>query len=561
MGNKRNLPLQRHATRKSRRLFAKNSPNANEDGMGMGAATELSGSGCDNADDYLDNFINSTRNMLRNALPHAVAHQRTSYNSANNASTQSCFDDALMSAEAQWSLRISNLPCDFFTCEEAKLLHNNLESNRSAKPLSYRALLLDDKVLLDLKEYFESQVEPHSFRSQCLNSYKNLKSCLGQLMRYACAVGRTDPTKLHRSGELFKASTDEKVLRAFILGMQTRCSATTVCNKASVLLKWVKFSSVWYAKGNRPTEKGKCDAVGGYLRTTASAEKREARRSTRNLKNPLERLRLNKVLLEDDFYKAQDRAEDCLRGILSTAHRLFQQRRSTQMESQKRIVFELLARSNGVLMKKWGLNFLNLIVLHGSGQRAQVYAEIDLEAFAIGNDGTLVQNTLELKRLAQNTGYFYLQTAFEKRQRSSKMPYIRLPVSILDIFLFHRSFARPAILKRANMSEEGRMREVLLLNTETGAALSSKQICASVRAFFKRIDPQLGPITPLVLRRSFATIMFHRYLRGEIHKEKTRGQFLDFLAERLNTSAEQLEESYCADEHVQDAVNRLFSEE
>lgn len=55
--------------------------------------------------------------------------------------------------------------------------------------------------------------------------------------------------------------------------------------------------------------------------------------------------------------------------------------------------------------------------------------------------------------------------------------------------------------------------------------------------------------------------MYHRYLKGEIFKEKSRAQFLDFLADRLNTSIEQLEDSYCMDESAGEMISRMFSSE
>lgn len=522
----------------------------------------MSSSDGKDSDQFLDRFIQSRKDILHRTLPRSGVHSRPVVAASRHnqgSSRNSCFDESLMCAEGQWALRVSNLPADFFTSREAKLLISS-SNNRSKKPLVYKGMILDDIVLSDLRSYFESQVEPFVFRSQCLSSYKLLKTCLGQLLRYACAVGRSDSLALHKPGEMFKVSSDEKVLRAFILGIQTRCTATTVCSKASALLKWVKFSGIWYSKGDNRSERGKCDASAEYLRSTAAAEKREARRSSRSLKSPFERLSANHVLLAEDFSRAQAKAENSLRSIFATAQSAFSQRRVNDVGGQKEVMYEILADKHGGLMRKWCINFLNLIVLHGGGQRAQVYAEMQRDAFAIGRNGNLVDRVPELRRIAQETGYFYLQTSFEKRQRSQKMPYIRLPVSILDLYLTHCFLCRPAVLKRAGKSDLEGSPALLLLNSEKGCPLTAKQVSSSVKSFFTYMDAELGPITPLVIRKSFASIMYKRYLNGEIHQDKSRSQFLEFLAERLNTSLEQLEESYCAEETAEEAVSRIFAE-
>lgn len=570
---KRSQAAAKNGRRKSRRLEARGGASCEstaQDNVRLDCATKPAANShetnsfpfasfCNDSERFLDNFIKSKKEELRQTVPTSSAYSTPRERTNVSQQRDTCFDGNLMSEQGQWALRISNLPVDFFSSNESKLLSMSTGSS-TAKPTGYRAIVLDDKVLSDLRSYFESQVEPHTFRSQCLTSYAHLKTSLGQLCRYSCAVGRSQPLDLQKSGEIFKISEDEKLLRAFVLGMKARCTATTVCSKASTLLKWVKFSGLWYAKSDRRAEKGRCDISAEFLRSTAAAEKREGRRSIRNLRSPIERLQLQHMQLAEDFTRAQERAEICLRNILSTAQSMFCDRGVKDIEGQQQVMYDLLAERNGALMKKWGINFLNLVVLHGGGQRAQVYCEMQLDAFSISKRGTLVHKMPELKRVAKDTGYFYLQTSFEKRQRSEKMPYIRLPASIADLYLAHRSLCRPAILKRAGRDGLEGPNSKLILNTENGCPLSAKQVSASVKSFFKFMDAELGPVTPLVIRKSFATIMYKRYLNGEIHREKTRSQFLEFLAERLNTSVEQLEDSYCAQETAEEAVYRVFSE-
>lgn len=349
------------------------------------------------------------------------------------------------------------------------------------------------------------------------------------------------------------------------MGLQTRCAATTVASKAARLLKWASYSSCVYSEEGNQQASAKCSLTAQYLRTTVASEKREARRCVRTRKNSLYRVENLQMLLLQDFEKAQRRAMMALNDLVATLTGEFKDRKALVISDRQDVAYSLLNAKDGLLLRKWCLNFLCAVVLFGGGQRAQVYSELALEAFGIDSKGVLVDAKHEVERCAASTGHFFLQAKFEKRLRSTRMPYVRMPASLFHIYTFHVEYARPAVLRRNKVESTANyfyeMQKPLLLNTENGLALESRQICSSVKRFFKNLDRELQHVTPLVIRRSYATIMFQRYLKGEIYSGKTRGQFLDFLAERLNTSVEQLEDVYCADEDIEQAISRLFCDE
>lgn len=540
--------------RKSRRIA---SSQQNPSGISNAAEGPPS---LDETEMFLDSFIESTKRTLQDTLPSRNAYGKRSRDGDTHAAQNNAlFSDEKPPAHVIWEMRLGSLPSKFFISEESRLLSKR--TNRSTSKRGYKSLPLDEALVPDLSAYFENQVEPHITRSQCTTSYNLLKGSLGQVARYACAVRRLDPASFCQNNALINLSKDEKLFRAFLMGMQTRCAASTIACKATALLKWVVFSSTSLAKNDQNRDAASCEATANYLRTIASAEKRESRRVSRSLKNPLERFQTGKILLEEDFSRGQERAERFLRGIMSSMQQEFEKRGAISETDRQRAVQDLLSRKNGAILRKWAINFLNLMVLHGSGQRAQVYAELQLAAMGVSSEGYAVYGLSEVERTANITGYFYLKTTFEKRVRSNKMPFIRLPSSIMDIFLVHITYMRPAIFKRARTEETSSVKDILLLNTETAQPLSSRQVSNSVSAFFETMDPELGEITPLVIRRSYASIMYHRYLRGDIFHEKSRAQFLDFLAERLNTSVEQLEDSYCMDERAGETISRIFSSE
>lgn len=521
------------------------------------------------ADAQFDHFTPCTDD----ALDAVIAHRKTVLQKSDRSSGRGRYQprsdredplsDAMLSevtldSLSLWELRITNLPIDFFNSEEARL-EPNLSNSNANKSLAYASLALDEALNPDLQDYYSTMVEPHVFRSQCLQTYKILKTVLGQLARYACAMRRHESLQYSKKGGLVSLAADEKLLRAFVLGMQTRCVSSTVCSKASNLLKWAKFASIFYAKEQDVQAKAHCDAAAEYLRTTACAEKRDSRKATALKRNIFTRHEGGNIILLEDLERGQQRAEQCMRGILHTMKIKTRVECTTTLSRRQEEVFDILVDKDAILLRKWCLNFLCLLVLHGGGQRSQVYSSLDLSAFGINESGHVVRSSVDVRKACESSGYFYLQAMHEKRLRSSRMPYIQIPSSIYDLYVVHKDLVRPSLLKRVSPNVENGSCDALLLHTENGNPLTEKQVSATVKKFYRNLDSELRGVTPLVIRRSYASIMYHKFLRGEICRNKSKAQFLEFLAERLNTSVEQLQDSYCGEEPEQDTIARIYS--
>lgn len=516
---------------------------------------------------FLENFIKAKSALLPQILPASVLNRKRAREESANlvSSTESFNESPNLSADALWQLYLASLPSDFFSSREAQLISTAECVQSGSAGATYKALSLDHTVLPDLRTFYNNQVQPQIVRSQGIPTYQQLKLCLGQLARFACAARFCRPSDYSTAGGLFHLSTNEKLHRAFIMGLQSRCAASTVACKAAKLLKWASFSACFYSKeGNQPAS-SMCSLTAQFLRGTAASEKREARRCARTGKRLISRIETQNMILLSDFERAQKRALAALEGLVSTLTAAFKRHKAVVLSDRENVAYDILGEKDGLLLRKWCLNFLCAVVLCGAGQRAQVYSELSLTAFGVNTNGTVVDTIAEVESCAKSAGHFFLQSKFEKRLRSTRMPYIRVPVGLLHIYLFHIQYARPAVLRRNGMANTDDIvlpgEEVLLLNTESGFPLEPKQISSSVKRFFKNMDGELKNVTPLVLRRSYATIMLHKYLKGEICSGKTKAQFLEYLAERLNTSVEQLDDAYCADEDVQQAVSRIFQDE
>lgn len=63
----------------------------------------------------------------------------------------------------------------------------------------------------------------------------------------------------------------------------------------------------------------------------------------------------------------------------------------------------------------------------------------------------------------------------------------------------------------------------------------------------RSVDPKLTNVTAMTLRASYATSMLHSYRQGEFAEENlTEEQFLEVVAKQMNTSVEQLQNTYMA---------------
>lgn len=520
-------------------------------------------SGCSSADksdeansDYLDGFIQNKRSRLWSTRCHTGQH----FIGAENGPVQSATsaDDLRPVAKAEiWALHLSQLPRDFFKSAEARL--DDQGENRSSLSLrkGYTALRLFEDLNPDLNTYRETSEISSLLRNQHIASYTMFKVTLGQLARYACSVNRADPTKFSRDGYLFQLSTDEKLNKAFIVALQTKCAASTVAGKAASLRKWASCAAIYYGKRGDNSKENCCKETEHFMRVTASSEKREARRDTRIGQDPEKRLSERKIIVEEDYEDAKRVASDALEGICASLRGIFVKTGAVTESSRHRACFKLLATENYALLQKWCLNFCALISLCGGGQRAQTYAQMQLEALALDDDGNFIEWGLNRNRECFENQHIFFNTISEKTRRSMRMPYVRLPSSILTYYEFHRNYIRPVVLKRAGAAEQPGHVKLLLLHSGTAKPLTALQVSKSIKCFFQNCDEELDFVTPLVLRRSFATMMYRKYIRGAVYKSKSRQEFLDDLAQAMNTSREQLEQVYLSLESAEALMGRL----
>ena len=135
----------------------------------------------------------------------------------------------------------------------------------------------------------------------------------------------------------------------------------------------------------------------------------------------------------------------------------------------------------------------------------------------------------------------------EKTPRAGQMPGI--PVDgrtgfVLTWFVYYIRRARMGVLRKRSILFHSQ--GPLFFHSATGAGLNRHQVMSPVKSSFANATGQQR-VTPLVLRRSFATNLRSHFRAGRGWRGMTEDEFLSQLARFMNTSREQLINTYLAD--------------
>ena len=434
---------------------------------------------------------------------------------------------APMTMPERWKRYIQSLEADFFTSKEARME----DTGRVGKgKTAYNGLVLSADNNSDIKHIFDIKYRTKRSLGQPIGSFDQLRTAAGQFSRLYFTSKRRDPSDFYERGRLLESITDINVHRALLGYFRIRGSHSTVASK-SMHLKTLAHCAEVYFSGKDEKLKGMATTVVEFLLSEAASEKMEARRFARARKNTVGRLMHGTLLLPGDFIRGIEAAKAQLSGVLSTFRRLEQDRGSKKAKS--------IFQESGKILQKWNINFIGLLVLSGGGQRPQVFCQLQLPSQA---------ELVEMKRRSQKLDYVELRTVIEKTARAFDMPNVVFPPSVFQFIDFQVRVIRPILLKKNNTREVELREKTLLVNTRSGDPLRSEQVAHTLKSFLSRIDPELSKVTPMALRGSYATMMLQAYRRREIFKNKSEGEFLEFLAKAMNTSVEQLAGTYAGNE-------------
>ena len=432
-----------------------------------------------------------------------------------------------MTMSERWKRYLSSLETDFFTSKEARME----EAGRVGKgKTAYSGLVLTAENNADIKHVYEIKFRTKQSLGQPTGSFDQFRTAAGQLSRLYFTLTRRDPMEFYERGRLLECITDINVCRALLGYFRIRGSHSTVASKSMHLRTLAHYAEVYF-HGKDEELKGKAISSAEFLLSEAASEKTEARRFARAKKSTEKRLMAGTMLLPKDFIRSADVAKSQLGGIMSTFHKV-KQERGLKKAIQ---VFE----ENGKILQKWSVNFLGLLVLTGGGQRPQVFCQLQLPGKSA---------LTEMRKTTEKLGYFELRTLMEKTRRAFDLPNVIFPGNLLRFVDFHALSLRPILLKKSKRKEGALQEKTLLVDSRYGDPLSSQQVARTFQRFLCRVDPELEKVTPMALRGSYATMMLQAYREGNIFKEKSEKEFLEFLAKAMNTSVEQLAGTYAGND-------------
>ena len=427
----------------------------------------------------------------------------------------------------RWKRYLQSLEGDFFTSKEARME----DAGRVGKgKTAYNGLVLTADNNSDIKHIFDVKYRTKKSLGQPVGSFDQLRTAAGQFARLYFTSKRRDPSEFYERGKLLESVTDINVHRALLGYFRIRGSHSTVASK-SMHLKTLAHGAEVYFSGKDEKLKGMATTVVEFLLSEAASEKMEARRFARARKSTEGRLMHGTLLLPADFIRGIEAAKAQLSGVLSTYRRLERDRGSQKAKS--------IFQQSGKILQKWNINLIGLLVLSGGGQRPQVFCQLQLPSQA-----ELAEN----ERRSNKLNYVELRTVIEKTTRAFDMPNVVFPSGVFQFIDFQTRVIRPILLKKNKRSEVGLREKTLLVDTRSGDPLRSQQVAHTFQRFLSQIDPELSKITPMALRGSYATMMLQAYRRREIFKNKSEGEFLEFLAKAMNTSVEQLAGTYAGNE-------------
>ncbi len=324
--------------------------------------------------------------------------------------------------------------------------------------------------------------------------------------------------------------TNSLAVKAFIGYFQIRSTAGTVMCKAMHLIQLAKSAYTYFSSlDDKITELAELSLLTNYLRSIARANKTESRRQANSRKEDEYRSSVGKVIILKDFQRF------CRTLLAICTSMITGSKDSSDFASRGPSSVRSFVQQKRGFVEKWNLHFLSLCIMFGGGQRPQVFTLLEN-----ANDLGFQKWDNEIKE----KGYFSVKVSNEKRIRAIELPHVLFSESVLECFKFHIKYILPALYRKHKISDDDARRNYMFLHTKTGDVLDSANVTSSLRTFLKTRDPEMKNVTTMDVRSSFASMMLGLFRKGKAFQSYNEAEFLDYLAKLMNTSYEQLRDTY-----------------
>lgn len=395
---------------------------------------------------------------------------------------------------------------------------------------AYAGLPVHPNNCFDLNMIYENKYKSRTlFNIPGASSFSLARSAIGQFMRWGVVAGALKKKDGWKKNSLFNLMLNVSLVKCFVNYYIIVGSPATVTSKCATLLT-VSQAARCSLGGDAEATKH-IDHCIAYLRSTFNASKAKAREKARLNQCAEKRVMSTAVITEDDIKKgirlSRQILDDVTNSFLKDVGKYGKQKALSEL------------RENGPLIDKWCLNFLSLIALTGGGQRPQAYATLQcptstqIKSWFVGDNS--ISETIELN------------TTREKTARALDIPCVLFP-SFLKVYIrFHVTVVRPFLYEdKTKSGDRSGVSKCLLLHSRTGMELSSRNISESIKTFMVNLDGRFRTVTCMTLRASYATSMLHSFRSGRLGDGLSEEKFLELVAKQMNSSVEQLRNTYAA---------------
>ena len=426
---------------------------------------------------------------------------------------------------------------DFLTSDEAKMV----SSNPLRKGItSYRRLIVNENNCKDVEEIFRLMFKAKASQGFSNAGYSHFLTAVGQFVRMRCALEADTCERemmlleLCNEGNVFKLVASLDHVELFLDYFEARSSSSATClTKSAQILKLATAAKRFFERNGDTRTVACVERVIDKLHSSHSAYKQATRRQSRQRKSIQMRKDNNILMLPKQFLECRTTAVNKLTALMSTIRRIKIQQ--SKEDGERRLM------RDESLMSIWCINMLAVMMVCCGGQRPQVFCQMQRPT------------TRELRRFqtqCKDKSYVELQTISEKTTRALDMPFVPFPASLMGVLKFHVEEVLPVLDKKrqklphVNPREDEFASKCLVLHSKRGLRLTTKQVTDTFRLFLFHVTPELAKMTTMNLRASYATMMLHAHRQGKIFTEQSEELFLEFLGKAMNTSVEQLKDTY-----------------
>eukprot|EP00171_Calliarthron_tuberculosum_P002397 IDg2397t1 len=510
-----------------------------------------------NVKSKLDRALESQNQVIRERLerisPHVVKTSRKTYMAAGIIAAPAC--SIPQTLEEKWHSVLNSQPPKFLQGREARMVVGKTRKRRMTSTgrvvkTAYRSLPVSIDNCSDMFTIYETEQDAAAKRGHAMTAWNQFRYAIGQFVRMAIANGAVkNPDILWKEGELFSLATNLSLFKCFTNYYTIEGTSGTVVNKATQMLLFTKHADLHFktlgAEGNAQTgHVGKCHQ---FLRRTANANKLETRRQAGIRREESQRAKEGRLVLPSDFENLSHEALRACKAMKKDMSEMIKRRVKEGKESSSIAAFiSIMERSSG-FVDKWNIHFINVLILFGCGQRPQVFTILEkMTRFDVDEMFSSLKENRNLPLRIKISPH-------EKRPRTLDIPHVLFDPKILPSVKFHITFILPYVYSKFKIEPSDPRREFLLLHTRSGNVLMSKSITSTLRRFLVSVDPELGAISTMTIRSCYASNMIARFREGKQRFGVDEETFVEYLAKAMNTSKEQIEETYasaCQEEYT-----------